>query len=117
MPDGTERSLETYKDFISNFTKVAPWALGIFGNQCKNPDEIVKKLANFYGLDNLDANREIDDDLAHKIIDILSDSMFSYPIDQAAKMRAKHKHLDTYYHYYTFSGSHSLANLDLSENI
>lgn len=38
-------------------------------------------------------------------------------LDQAAKMRAKHTHLKTYYHYYTNSGSHTLANFDLDGKI
>ena len=42
--------------------------------------------------------------------------MFSYPVDEAAKLRAEHKHLDTYYHYLTFSGTHTLANMDLDGN-
>ena len=117
LPDNTERSTSTWKDFVTNFTTVAPYAFGLFGNQCKNPDAMVEKLQKFYNLDNLDANAEVTDKVAHNVIDVLSDTMFNYAIDTAAKMRAKHKHLDTYYHYYTFSGTHSLANLALDESI
>ena len=35
---------ESWRNFVSNFTKVAPWAFGLFGNQCKNPDKMVDKL-------------------------------------------------------------------------
>ena len=59
----------------------------------------------------------ITDEMAHNVIDVLSDTMFNYPVDQAAKMRAKHKHLQTFYHYFTFSGTHTLANFDLNESI
>ena len=45
------------------------------------------------------------------------DSPFSYAVDEAAKLRASHNHLDTYYHYFTFPGSHSLANLDLDGSV
>ena len=117
LPDGTERSLKTWQDFVSNFTTVAPWSLGLFGNQCRNPDEIVKRLKRFYDLNDLKADEPVTDEVAHNIIDLLSDSMFSYAIEEAAKLRAKHKDLETYYYYYTFSGSHSLANLDLEDKI
>ena len=102
---------------MTNFTQVAPWALGLFGNQCKNPDDMVKKLQKFYGLENLNPEDPVSDEIAHKVIDILSDSMFSYAIDETVKLRAKHKDLNTFYYYYTFPGSHSLAHLDVDENI
>merc|ERR1712062_444043 len=96
---------------------VAPYAFGLFGNQCKNPEAMVEKLQKFYNLDNLDANAKVTDKVAHNVIDVLSDTMFNYAIDTAAKMRAKHKHLKTYYHYYTNSGSPTLANFDLDGKI
>lgn len=68
LPDGSERSLNTWKDFASNFTKVAPWAFGLFGNQCKNPEKMVEKLKIFYSLDNIDPEMEITDELVHNII-------------------------------------------------
>ena len=93
LPDGSERSISTWADFVSNFTTVAPYAFGLFGNQCKNPDLIVTKLKEFYNLNNLDLKSEVTDEIAHNIIDVLSDTMFSYAIDTAAKMRAKFKDL------------------------
>lgn len=117
LPDGSERSISTWKDFVANFTQVAPWAFGLFGNQCRNSDAIVEKLKAFYGLDGLSPDEPVTDDIAHAVIDVLSDTMFSYAIDEAAKMRAKHQNLDTYYHYFTFPGSHSMANVDLEGKI
>ena len=117
LPHGTQRSLDTWKDFVSNFTQVAPWAFGLFGNQCKNPEKIVEKVKSFYDLDKMNPEADVTDDLVHNLIDVLSDSMFSYPIDEAVKLRAKHDHLDTYFHYFTFSGSHTLANLALDGSI
>jgi hypothetical protein len=64
-------------------------------------------------LDEIDPEAPVTDEVAHNIIDVLSDTMFNYAVDEAAQMRAKHKHLDTYYHYFTFSGSHTLANLGI----
>ncbi len=116
LPDGTERSIRTWRDFAANFTQVAPWALGLFGNQCKNPEEMVKKIQAFYGLQNLNQDDPVTEDLAHKIIDVLSDSMFSYAIDETVRLTAKKKK-NIYYHYYTFSGAHSLANLALDDSI
>ena len=114
LPDGSEKSLNVWKEFASNFTQLAPWALGLFGNQCKNPDKIVEKLKSFYNLNDIKPDMAISDEFVHNLIDVLSDSMFSYAVDEAAKLRASHNHLDTYYHYFTFPGSHSLANLDLN---
>ena len=117
LPDGSERSKNTWKDFLKNFDDIAPYAFGLFGNQCKNPEHFVEKLKKFYNLDNLNPDDPVSDEVAHNIIDVFSDTMFNYGIDQAAKMRAKHKHLTTYYHYFTFSGSHTLANFDLEEEV
>ena len=95
---------------------IAPYAFGLFGNQCKNPDAIVEKLKKFYNLD-LDPEAPVTDEIAHNVIDVLSDTMFNYAVDEAARMRAKHRDLDTYFHYFTFSGTHSLANLALDDTI
>ena len=113
LPDGSEKSLETWKAFAANFTQIAPWAFGLFGNQCKNPEKIVEKLKTFYNLKDLHPEMPLSDEMIHNLIDVLSDSMFTYPVDEAAKLRASHKHFETYYHYVTFSGSHTLANLAL----
>ena len=117
LPDGSDRSIATWKDFVTNYTEVAPLAFGLFGNQCKNPENLVNKLNKFYNLENLNQDESVTDEIAHNIIDVLSDTMFNYPIDKAAKMRAEHKHLKTYYHYFTYSGSHTLANFDLDSKI
>ena len=98
LPDGSDRSIATWKDFVTNYTEVAPLAFGLFGNQCKNPENLVNKLNKFYNLENLNQDESVTDEIAHNIIDVLSDTMFNYPIDKAAKMRAEHKHLKTYYH-------------------
>ena len=51
--DGTSRSMEVWKDFVTNFTDVAPLAFGLFGNQCKNPQSMVGKIQEFYHLNDL----------------------------------------------------------------
>lgn len=117
LPDDSDASKVTWKDFAANITKVAPLALGLFGGQTKNPDEVTQKVLEFYGLDRLNEHDQVTDEVAHKVIDVLSDSMFSYAVDKAAQMRAEHKHLTTYYHYFTFSGTHSLANLAIDHSI
>jgi hypothetical protein len=76
LPDGSEKSLNIWKDFASNFTQLAPWALGLFGNQCKNPDKIVEKLKSFYNLNDITPDMPISDEFVHNLIDVLSDSMF-----------------------------------------
>ena len=49
----------------------------------------MEKLKEFYHLDQLDSDEPVTDEIAHNIIDVLSDTMFNYAIDQTAKMRAK----------------------------
>lgn len=117
LPDGSARAKNNYKDFMANFSEVAPLALGLFGNQCQNPEDVMQKLKTFYNLDKVHPDDPVTEEIAHNLIDILSDSMFTFAIDEAAKMRAKHKDLKTYFHYFIFSGSHTLANLGLDESI
>ena len=45
-------------------------------------------------------------------VDVMSDSMFIYPIDEALKLRAKHKDtMSTYFYMLTFPGFPTLANM------
>lgn len=117
FPDGSEVAENTYQDFIANFSKVAPLSLGLFGNQCKNPELVLKKLEKFYKLDGINAVGTLTDEMVINIIDILSDSMFNYAIDEAAKLRAQHKELHTYYYYFKYPGAHTLTNLAIDESI
>ena len=44
-------------------------------------------------------------------VDVMSDTMFIYPIDEAVKLRARHKDtMHTYFYMLTFPGFHTLAN-------
>ena len=78
--DGTSRSMEVWKDFVTNFTDVAPLAFGLFGNQCKNPQSMVGKIQEFYHLNDLNPDDPVTDEVAHNVIDVLSDTMFNYAI-------------------------------------
>ena len=78
--DGTSRSMEVWKDFVTNFTDLAPLAFGLFGNQCKNPQSMVGKIQEFYHLNDLNPDDPVTDEVAHNVIDVLSDTMFNYAI-------------------------------------
>ena len=83
--DGTSRSMEVWKDFVTNFTDVAPLAFGLFGNQCKNPQSMVGKIQEFYNLNDLNPDDPVTDGVAHNVIDVLSDTMFNYAIGKLKK--------------------------------
>ena len=72
--------MEVWKDFVTNFTDVAPLAFGLFGNQCKNPQSMVGKIQEFYNLNDLNPDDPVTDGVAHNVIDVLSDTMFNYAI-------------------------------------
>ena len=72
--------MEVWKDFVTNFTDVAPLAFGLFGNQCKNPQSMVGKIQEFYQLNDLNPDDPVTDEVAHNVIDVLSDTMFNYAI-------------------------------------
>ena len=57
-----------------------------------------------YGLD------ELDDSKVHAFIDVQTDSMFNYAIDETIKLRSHHKNMNTYFHMITFPSTHTLAN-------
>ena len=78
--DGSSRSMDAWKDFVTNFTDVAPLAFGLFGNQCKNPQSMVEKIKEFYHLNDLKLDDPVTDEIAHNVIDVLSDTMFNYAI-------------------------------------
>ncbi len=116
LPDGTGRSRSTWHDFLANFDKLAPMAFGVFEGQTRNPGFVATKIKEYYNLDKL-TDEDVTDEMADNLIDALSDSMFSYAIDESAKMRSKLKNMNTYYHYFTYSGEHTLANLGIDHNI
>jgi len=50
------------------------------------------------------------DEKLENVIDVLSDSMFNYAIDETARLRASHQEAGpTYYYYLSYSSKHTLA--------
>ena len=99
--DGTSRSMEVWKDFVTNFTDVAPLAFGLFGNQCKNPQSMVGKIQEFYNLNDLNPDDPVTDGVAHNLIDVLSDTMFNYAIGKKTCNFTKKNFQDNLYYYFT----------------
>ena len=65
-------------------------------------------MQDFYGLKNLD---NLDETKVHAFIDVQTDSMFNYAIDETVKIRSRHENTNTYYFMYTYPGTHTLANM------
>ena len=74
--------------------------------------EVAEKLTSLYKLENLpDKISALTEEQVHRLVDIFSESMFTYAQDETIKLRAKHsKTHQTYFYYFTFPGTHTLAN-------
>ena len=107
MLPSDNNNIKVWKDFVDNYETVAPLAYGFIDGQTADVASVNKKLTEFYKLNELD---KIDDSKVHAFIDVQTDSMFNYAIDETIKLRSEHKSMDTYFYMITFPGTHTLAN-------
>lgn len=111
LPDDSNK--EVWKDYLANFEKVFPMALGLSGHvEEGNVKSILKAVVDYYGINKEEMNEaQLTDEKVSNFVHALSDSLLTYCIDGAAKLRAKHPGMDTYYYLLTYPAEHSLANL------
>ena len=107
MLPSDENNVKVWKDFVKQYKTVGPLAYGLFDGHTEDAALIKEKLDDFYGLHDLE---DLDDSKVHAFIDVQTDSMFNYAIDETIKLRSRHKHMETYYHLITFPGTHTIAN-------
>ena len=107
MLPSDENNVKVWKDFVKQYKTVGPLAYGLIDGHTDDAASINQKLDDFYGLHDL---YDLDDSKVHAFIDVQTDSMFNYAIDETIKLRSRHKNMETYYHMITFPGTHTLAN-------
>ena len=107
MLPSDDNNIKIWKDFVNHYETAASLAYGLIDGHTDVAMTINKKLTEFYKLYDLE---NLDDSKVHSFIDVQSDSMFNYAIDETIKLRSKHKHADTYFYMITFPGTHTLAN-------
>lgn len=106
LPSDTENTV-VWQDFVENYEKVAPLAYGFVDGQTEDVVAVNNRLTEFYQLKDL---QTLDDSKVHAFIDVQTDSMFNYAIDETVKLRSKHKNMNTYFYMLTYPGQHTLAN-------
>ena len=99
-----------WADFVENYDKVAPLAYGFIDGTTQDPKELTKRVTEYYKL-NVDMREaHLTDEKVQNFIDVLTDSMFNYAIDETVKLRSRHKNMETYFYLFTFPGYITLAN-------
>lgn len=111
LPNGGENSV-AWREFVADFYSIGAMAFGLHGGQTKDAGEIMDRLKEFYNLNDLHED-QLTDDKINNVIDVMSDSMFIYAIDETAKLRASHSKevQETYYYMLSYASEHTLANL------
>ncbi len=110
LPDDDKGAL--WKEFAEKFDQLAPYAFGLHGKQSEEPDKIVQKMKDFYGLSDLNP---ITEEKVHAYIDAQSDTMFNLGIQQTVELHAHHaKRQPTYLLYVKYPGRLSLTQMRLN---
>lgn len=112
LPEENESS-PIWADYLSNFERVFPLSLGLFGNMTDRPSQVAEKIKRFYHLDNL-SQEYLTDEKIHHFVDALSDSMFTYGIGITAKLHAERSEAPTYFYFLKYPLEHTLANFGSS---
>ena len=89
LPDDNNSPI--WADFLHHYDKVAPMAYGLMDGQVKDANEVARQVTKFYKMDEDLREVHLTDEKIRNIVDVLSDTMFNYAIDESVKLRAKHK--------------------------
>ena len=100
-------NIKVWDDFVKQYDSAAPLSYGLIDGYTEDRDSIGKKLIEFYNLNDLN---ELDEGKVNAFIDVQTDSMFNYAIDETLRLRSRHVEADTYFYMLTFPGTHTLAN-------
>ena len=102
---------KTVKEFEADFEKLGPLLFGLHDGQSEAPKIMAQRVREYYwGKDS-----EIDKDNAVRLVDAISDSSYSHPIDTASKIHAMKSNAAVYVYHFGYRGQNSLTQLDINQ--
>lgn len=94
------------KEFEESYEKYGPLMFGFHDGQSEAPKMMAKKVKDFYW-----ADKVLDKDVAHFLVDAISDSSYSHPVDTASKVHAIKSNADVFVYHFGYRGQHSLTQV------
>eukprot|EP00090_Calanus_glacialis_P030307 TRINITY_DN4885_c0_g1_i1.p1 TRINITY_DN4885_c0_g1~~TRINITY_DN4885_c0_g1_i1.p1 ORF type:complete len:639 (+),score=148.83 TRINITY_DN4885_c0_g1_i1:104-2020(+) len=96
------------REFEESYEKYGPMMFGLHDGQCEAPKIMAQRVKDFYW-----ADKELDRDLASSLVDALTDSAYTHPIDTSAKIHFMKSSDPVYVYHFGYRGQHSLTHLKL----
>ena len=96
------------REFEENFDKFGPLMFGLHDGQSEAPKIMAQKVREFYW-----ANKEIEREEAAAVVDALTDSSYSHPIDTSVKIHFLKSSEKVYVYHFGYRGQHSWTHLKL----
>jgi hypothetical protein len=96
------------REFEESYEKYGPLMFGLHDGQCEAPKIMAQRVKDFYW-----ADKELDRDIASSLVDALTDSAYTHPIDTSAKIHFMKSSDPVYVYHFGYRGQHSLTHLKL----
>lgn len=99
--------MKSVREFESEFEKLGPLMFGLHDGQSEAPKVNAQKVRDYYW-----GGKELDKDNSKRLVDAISDSSYSHPIDTASKIHAMRSQSNVYVYHFGYRGVNSLTELD-----
>jgi len=94
-------------EFEEKFEKFGPLMFGFHDGQSEAPKIMAKKVKDFYW-----ADKPLGKDVASSLVDAISDSSYSHPVDTTAKLHAMKSAAPVFIYHFGYRGQHSVTHIE-----
>jgi carboxylesterase type B len=100
--------MKAVREFEEDFEKIGPYMFGLHDGQSEAPKVNSQRVRDYYW------GEVIEKDNVGKLVNAISDSSYSHPIDTASKIHAMKSNAPVYVYHFGYHGQHSLTQLDVN---
>lgn len=101
--------MSAVREFEDQFEKLGPLMFGLHDGQTEAPKINSQKIREYYWGD-----RQLDKDNANALVNAISDSSYSHPIDTSSKIHAMKSQAPVFVYHFGYRGVNSLTQLDVN---
>ena len=100
--------MKTVREFEEDFEKLGPLMFGLHDGQSEAPKINAQRVREYYW----GADKQLDKDNMADLVNAISDSSYSHPVDTASKIHAMRSQSPVYVYHFGYRGQNSLTQLD-----
>lgn len=102
--------MKAVREFEAEFEKLGPLMFGLHDGQSEAPKVNAQRVRDYYW-----GTAELGKDVAEKLVNAISDSSYSHPIDTAAKIHAMKSKAPVFMYHFGYRGQNSLTHMAINQ--